>query len=181
MATTLRCPVADCRERFPWDVSQGFPRFCPCCGTDIAVRTTDNVISMPAFLTSKSKVPDKVARDYMDGSEQRVHMAAELAGTTSEDMSSLKITDLSDRRDVEANIPVNNPVTQFMQAHPQAAVGYQSNGAEYSTQVQTGPGANTGAKMLTKVRGFHDGISRGTAVSDRPALETQQPGYRRRG
>ncbi len=177
MAVNLRCPI--CREKFPWDTSVGWPRYCACCGEDISAK--DDEVVMPNILSFRSKVPDKVARDYMDGSEKRVHMAAALAGTSASDMSELKITNLSDRNDIQANIPVNNPVTQFMAAHPQAAVGYQSNGAEYSTQVQTGPGANTGAKMLTKVRGFHNDISHGAAVSDRPALETQQPGYRRRG
>lgn len=176
----LRCPKPDCRERFPWDVSKGFPRFCACCGADISLKDDDAVV-MPNILSFRSKTPDKVARDYMDGSEKRVQMAAELAGTTAEEMSSLKITDLSDRKDVEANIPVNNPVTQFMQANPQAPVGFRTDGSQYSTQVQSGPGANSGAKMMTKLRGHHSEISKGSAVSDRPALETQQPGYRRRG
>lgn len=178
MAVNLRCP--SCREKFPWDTAKGWPRFCAMCGTDISAKD-DDAVTMPNILSFRSKVPDKVARDYMDGSEKRVHMAAELAGTSAADMSEIKITDLSDRKDIQANIPVNNPVTQFMAANPQAPVGFQNNGAEYSTQVQTGPGANTGAKMLTKVRGFHNDISHGSAISDRPALETQQPGYRRRG
>jgi hypothetical protein len=55
------------------------------------------------------------------------------------------------------------------------------NGAEYSTQVQSGPHPNIGATMITKARDFHGKLSHGMAVSDRPALETQQPGYRRRG
>jgi hypothetical protein len=181
MATTLRCPKPDCRQKFPWDTSKGFPRFCACCGADIA-SSDDNVVSMPAFLTKHSKVPDKVARDYMDGSQKRVEMAAQMAGTSVEDMSELKVTNLTDRADtMQPHAPVSNPVTQFMAANPQAPVGFRTDGAQYSTQVQSGPFANSGAKMMTKLRGHHDAISHGTAVSDRPALETQQPGYRRRG
>ncbi len=176
MAVSLRCP--SCREKFPWDTAKGWPRFCAMCGTDISAKDDDAVV-MPNILSFRSKIPDKAARDYMDGSEKRVHMAAELAGTSAEDMSSIKVTDLSDRMDVPANIPVNNPVTQFMAANPGVG-GMQANGVEYSAQVQTGPSPNVGAKMLTKVRERHSTISMGSAVSDRPALETQQPGYRRR-
>jgi hypothetical protein len=68
-----------------------------------------------------------------------------------------------------------------MEANPNPNIGMVSNGVEYSTHVQAGPFANSGAKMMIKLRGHHDAISRGTAVSDRPALETLQPGYRRRG
>jgi hypothetical protein len=178
MAVNLRCP--SCREKFPWDTSKGWPRFCAMCGIDISSKDDDAVV-MPNILSFRSKVPDKVARDYMDGSEKRVHMAAELAGTTAADMSELKVTNLTDRSDtIQPHIPVNNPVTQFMQANPGVG-GMSLNGVEYSSQVQSGPYPNVGAKMLTKVRGFHSDISHGTAVSDRPALETQQPGYRRRG
>lgn len=180
MAVMLRCPKVECKKKFPWDTSLGWPRFCAMCGADIAC-ADDDAVTMPNILSFRSKVPDKVARDYMDGSEKRVHMAAELAGTSAEDMSSLKVTDLTDRRDmIQPVAPVNNAVTQFMAQHPGVG-GMTSNGAEYANQVQSGPHPNVGAKMLTKVRGFHNDISHGAAVSDRPALETQQPGYRRRG
>jgi hypothetical protein len=160
------------------------------CGIDISAKDDDAVV-MPNILSFRSKVPDQAVRAYMDGSEKRVDMAAELAGTTREEMSSLKITDISDRQDVQAAIPVNNSVTQFMAQHPSVG-GMQSNGSEYSTRVQTPtpipgqPGrtyndANIGAKMLTKIRDRHGTLSNGSAMSDRPALETQQPGYRRRG
>lgn len=175
----LRCPKSECRQRFSWDVSKGFPRFCAMCGADIAC-VDDDAVVMPNILTFRSKAVDAPMRAYMDGSEKRVDMAAELAGTTREEMSSIKVTDISDRQDVQAAQPVNNAVTQFMAANPGVG-GMNPNGAEYSTQVQTGPFPNVGAKMLTKTREHHGKISMGSAVSDRPALETQQPGYRRRG
>lgn len=177
MAVSLRCP--SCREKFPWDTAKGWPRFCAMCGIDISAKDDDAVV-MPNILSFRSKAVDAPVRAYMDGSEKRVEMAAELAGATREDMSSTKITDISDRNDVQAAKPVNNAVTQFMAQNPGVG-GMQSNGSEYSTQVQTGPFPNVGAKMLSKVRERHSNISMGSAVSDRPALETQQPGYRRRG
>lgn len=175
----LRCPKVECRQRFQWDTSKGFPRNCLVCKAEIGC-DDDDAVTLPNILSFRSKAVDAPVRAYMDGSEKRVEMAAELAGATREDMSSLKITDISDRQDVQAHIPVNNPVTQFMAQHPGVG-GMQSNGAEYSTQVQSGPHPNIGAKMMTKVRDRHSSISMGSAVSDRPALETQQPGYRRRG
>ncbi len=177
MAVSLRCP--ECREKFPWDTSKGWPRFCAMCGTDISAKDDDAVV-MPNILSFRSKAVDAPVRAYMDGSEKRAGMAAELAGTTVDEMSSIKVTDISDRKDVQAHIPVNNSVTQFMAQNPGVG-GMQANGVEYSTQVQSGPFPNIGAKMLTKVRDRHSQISMGSAVSDRPALETQQPGYRRRG
>src|SRR5882724_2781406 len=113
----LRCPKSECRQRFQWDVSKGFPRFCAMCGADIACADDDAVV-MPNILTFRSKAVDAPVRAYMDGSEKRVDMAAELAGTTREEMSSIKVTDISDRQDVQAHIPVNNPVSQFMAQHP---------------------------------------------------------------
>ena len=188
MAVSLRCP--SCREKFPWDTSKGWPRYCAMCGIDISAKDDDAVV-MPNILSFRSKAVDAPVRAYMDGSEKRVDMAAELAGTTREEMSSIKVTDISDRRDVQAAQPVNNAVAQFMAQNPGVG-GMNPNGVQYSTQVQMAtpipgqPGrtfndANIGAKMITKVRDRHSLISNGSAVSDRPAEETLQPGYRRRG
>jgi hypothetical protein len=190
MAVKLRCPV--CREKFVWDVSNGWPRDCLICKVDIGQvgQDDDNVIAMPAFLTAHSKVPDKVARDYMDGSEKRIEIATQMAGGTSEDYASLKVTDLTDAPHpmLSPAMPVNNPVTQFMAQNPQAPVGMRADGAQYSTQIQMptigkngrpNPDANAGAKTLTDMNNFW--AKGGTPLVDRPALETQQPGYRRRG
>ena len=85
MAVLLKCPA--CREKFRYDVTNGWPDLCPICNTDINNRVPDNVVVMPAFLSQKTKSNDKVARDIMDGSEARVDMAAAMAGTSWEDMA----------------------------------------------------------------------------------------------
>lgn len=119
MAVLLRCPA--CREKFKYDVSQGWPDSCPICKTDINNRRRDDEICMPAFLSQKSKNNDKVARDIMDGSEHRAEMAAVMAGTSVSEMANLKITDLNDRNDAQFSTKdVVNPVTQHM-AQMQAA------------------------------------------------------------
>jgi hypothetical protein len=115
MAVLLRCPA--CREKFKYDVSEGWPDACPLCKTDINNRRRDDEICMPAFLSQKSKNNDKVARDIMDGSEQRAEMAAAMAGTSVSEMSNLKVTDLNDRNDTQFSTrDVVNPVTQRMDA-----------------------------------------------------------------
>ena len=111
----LRCPV--CRDKFKYDVADGWPDFCSLCGADINNRRDDDDVVVPAFLSQKSKNNDKVARDIMDGSETRAEMAAQMAGTSVDEMSSLKITNLNDRNDAEHSaIEVRNEVTQRMDA-----------------------------------------------------------------
>ena len=178
MGFLLRCP--DCRGKFPWTKEARFPRFCPLCKSDMGEERDDDDVVMPAFLSPTTKRTDQVYRDTEKGSEVRAQAAAELAGTSVSDMSNLKITDMNDRRDSPvAYKEVVNPVTQFM---AQTGIGgfRGPDGLGYSGAVQAGPSPNAGAKMRTALQEAHSRLS-GGAVSDRPALETQQPGYRRRG
>ena len=113
MAVVLKCP--ECEKKFKYDVSQGWPDFCPLCSADINNRRADDEIVMPAFLSQKSKNNDKVARDIMNGSETRAELAASMAGVPVSEMSGLKITNLNDRKDAQFSAPdVVNPVTQRM-------------------------------------------------------------------
>src|SRR5216684_206867 len=115
MAVVLKCPK--CRGKFKYDVTEGWPDRCVLCDEDINNRRADDDIVCPAFLSQKSKNNDKVARDIMDGSEQRAEMAAAMAGVPISEMNSLKITDLNDRNDTQfATKDVVNPVTQHMDA-----------------------------------------------------------------
>jgi hypothetical protein len=115
MAIVLKCPA--CREKFKYDVTEGWPDSCPICKTDINNRRDDDDVVMPNILSFKTKNNDKVARDIMDGSVQRAEMAAVMAGTSVEDMSALKITNLNDRNDTQFATPdVRNPVTERMEA-----------------------------------------------------------------
>lgn len=113
MAVLLKCPA--CREKFRYDVTDGWPDQCPICKTDINNHRDDDDIVCPAFLSQKSKNNDSVARQVMDGSETRAELAAAMAGVPVSEMSGLKITDLNDRNDAEyAAKDVVNPVTQRM-------------------------------------------------------------------
>lgn len=187
MAFVLRCP--ECRDKFPWAVNTAFPRYCPLCQADINNDREEGEIVMPFIRSAKTTATDKVYSDIVAGSEVRQHAAAELAGTSVEDMSSLKITDLNTRRDAEIMaVTPNNPVSQLMAAAPQATGFQGAAGAGYSGAVSTGPFASAGAKTRTMIHNNHSDAVRQhfpgaktDVVSDRPALETTQPGYRRRG
>lgn len=182
MAVVLRCSV--CRRKFPWKTTEDPPEFCPFddCNSRVASDRADDDIVMPFIRHDNTKKTDQVFRDMERGSEVRAELAAQQLGVPVSEMNGLKITNLNDRRDAEvAAMPVNNSVSQFMQAHPNAGGFQAANGVGYSGAVQTGPMPNMGAKMMTQLRQHQADISHGSAVSDRPALETQQPNYRRRG
>jgi len=175
MGFQLRCP--ECRDKFPWDPKAAWPRYCPLCQTDINNDRDDDDVVMPNILSLKTKRTDGVYDGMVKGSEFRAQAAAELAGVPVSEMSSLKITDLNTRRDAEIMaVAPNNPVTQFMQQNKVG--GFQGvNGAAYGGAVASGPFPNVGAATRTMIQKQHPAA----ATSDRPALETQQPGYRRRG
>lgn len=150
MAVVLRCPA--CREKFKYDVTVGWPDFCPLCKTDINNYRADDDVVMPNIFSLKSKANDKVARDIMDGSETRAQLAAGMAGVPVEEMNNLKITNLSDRRDSEVSaMPVVNAVTQQM-SQMQARgmpVGFGTNAADAMGRAAT---AHTGADAYAGLR-----------------------------
>lgn len=181
----LRCP--ECRKAFSWDVNLAWPNRCPfpSCQAEMGNNRADDDVVMP-FITSSQLAErmartDDVYRQMEAGSEQRAQQAASLAGVPLSEMSDLKITNLKDARKPGeiAAVPVNNAVSQIID---RGIGGFQgSNGVEYSAGVQAGAYANAGAKMRTTIHQHHTELTRGVAVCDRPGLETQQPGYRRRG
>lgn len=195
----LRCP--DCRETFAWNTKKAWPKFCPECGSDINNDRPDYDIPKPFISRSHkgSTFSDQVYSEMERASEARAEMAGEMAGTSASDMSGLKITNIkSNTREGEAHyIPVNNVVSQAMQAAPQMTGFQGSNGVEYGSAVQTGPHPNAGAHMRTFMQAHHRDMVAAHCVgrdekglpampnlnvtSDLPARETLQPGYRRRG
>lgn len=180
MAVVLRCPA--CREKFKYDVSVGWPDFCPLCKEDINNYRADDDIVCPAFLSPKSKANDKVARDIMDGSETRAQLAAGMAGVPVEDMSNLKITNLSDRRDSEvAAMPVNNAVTQHMDNMQRQGmpVGFGTNAADAMGRAAA---AHTGAEPYAGLRARNRVQAAMPPIGQAPLpLEiTRNPNYRPR-
>ena len=178
MAFALRCP--DCRGKFPWTVNKRYPRHCPLCDADLGEPVADDVISIPAFWSAKSKSVDNVYRDIERSSEVRMEKAAEMTGLPVSDFNDLKVTNLRPTKhqgDI-AVAPVVNDVTRQMdliKANGGMAGWQGANAVEYSQAVQTGPHPNMGAKMRSALQRANG------MISDRPAIETTQPGYRVRG
>ena len=180
MAYRLKCTV--CKGKFPWDAAARWPHFCPLCQADINNDRDDDDIVMPFIRsTGKTKHIDGFYREMEQKSEERVHMAAEMAGCSASDMSDLKLTNLNDRRDAEiAHISVNNAVTQRM-AEMEARglpTGFNAvDAAGLMGGTQAGPMPNAGAKFLTTLQGMNGA----PGVNMAPPREITQPGYRRRG
>jgi hypothetical protein len=152
----LKCPK--CREKFKYDVADGWPDNCQICGEDINNRVPDNVVMVPAFLSQKSKNNDKVARDIMDGSETRAELAASMAGVPVSEMSSLKVTNLNDRNDtLHSAVEVRNEVTQRMDAMQQAGLptGFGTNAADAmgrAAQAHTGDAPYAGLRAMKNLQ-----------------------------
>ena len=177
MAVILKCPA--CREKFKYDVSKGWPDECPICNTDINNRRADDDICMPAFLSQKSKNNDKVARDIMDGSVERAGMAAAMAGTSVDEMSSLKITDLNDRNDTQfATKDVVNPVTQHMQSMQAAGMpvgfGGPSEAMQRAAMAHTGDAPYAGLRERNRLQR----IMQPMGQAPLPLQITNNPNYR---
>lgn len=183
MAVLLKCPT--CEQKFRWEFAQEskWPKACPCCGADQGADDDDSVICMPSLRSARTKATDEVYRQAERGSEIRAQAAAEQLGVPVSEMSGLKITDMKTGVKPGETYAVDNTAANRanLSAGGSAPRFAGADGTGYSGQVQSGPLPNAGAKMRTALQQHHGQISRGSAVSDMPALETQQPGYRRRG
>lgn len=140
----LRCPV--CRDAFRWQPEKKWPEECPLCDAFIGTGRNEDEIVMPSIGKMREAIGGKmdVYRQIEQSSEHRMHAAAEAAGVPVAEMSNLKTTNLSDRRDVEiAEAPVINDVSAQMermkQINPNASVGFgASAGAEFAVGTSTG-------------------------------------------
>ena len=164
MGFRYRCPEFSCRQTFPWDSKDVGPTCCPHCGFTYK-EEEEGVISMPNILSARTKSIESVARGVMDASETRMEMAAEMAGGTKDEYSSLKITDMNDGRNSEFAVKdVVNPVTQVMDATP-GVTGFQSNGAAFAQATNQGPYARAGANIVTKLSNSHGSRVQAHAMS----------------
>lgn len=166
------------------------PRFCPECGCDSQAETFVQSVESPAIARAIGKSVDNHYRAMEQGADARAERARELFGIGDREFAdSLKITDLRDNHRVGENsvVPVVNDVTRHMDAVAQvnpSMLGYQADASGYGAQVQVGPHPNAGAHAMQRVRRAHSAYAIKTEgrsiTSDTPALETLNPGYRRR-
>jgi len=175
-AFKLKCP--HCEQKFIYDVTEGWPDFCPKCAHKMGNDRPDDEIVMPAFLSQKSKNNDKVARDIMDGSEVRAGLAAEMSGVPVSEMSGLKITDLNDRNDAQfAAKEVVNPVTQQMDAIRARGgkVGWGvAEAQEFAKSAHTGVEAYAGLRTRNRIQRALPAIGQAPL----PNEITRNPNYR---
>ena len=173
------CPA--CQHQFTYDhhpsvAADPVPRYCSHCGFD-SQGEFETPPAMPAIGKGLVQRTDNLLRAGEEGGQFRADIARERFGLDAEGANML--------RDVSA-APVNNAVTQAMAALPQGTVGFNpTNAAAYSAKVSTGMYPNAGARAMQAVRGAHQAFVAGAGhagptSSEIPALETVQPGYRKR-
>jgi hypothetical protein len=178
MAILLKCPI--CREKFRYDVSEGWPDQCQVCKSDINNRRDDDDVVVPNILSFRTKNTDGVARQVMDGSEVRAELAAATAGVPVSEMSGLKITDLNDRNDTQfAAKEVRNEVTQRMDAM-QAAGLPTGFGTNTSDAMARAAASHTGDAPYAGLRAMKNLQSKLTPVGQAPLpLQiSNNPNYR---
>ena len=148
----LRCPF--CRGAFPWEAALPFPKVCPLCAEEIGIPDRGEVIQMPSLRSARTKATDKTYRDIEVGSEVRVDRAAELTGSTKEDMAALKITNMNDnmRQGDIASMEMKQADAALarLQSQSPIPIGFQQNGAEFSSGISTGAVALNG-KITTGI------------------------------
>ena len=175
------CP--ECTRQFVYDhhpsiESDPVPRFCQFCGFDSAGEFETPPVA-PAIARGMVQRTDNLLRSVDEGADFRANLAREQLGLDSEAAAAIRDTSAA---------PVNNAVSQHMASLPANSVGFNpANGLGYSAAVANGPYPNAGARAMQGVRAFHQNFTAGaghnptaTTSSETPALETQQPGYKRR-
>lgn len=176
------CPA--CKGKFPFNADEGMPSSCPLVGCDyVAPRRADDDVVMPFIRSAKTKATDTTYRQMETASEHRAEQAAEMIGVPVSEMSGLKMTNLNDARregDIAAPLPVAEMANLGMRSLGDG-FNMSQRGLEFSQGVSQGPVPNAGARMRTALQNHHGALTGGVGVSDRPAAETMQPGYRRRG
>ena len=186
-----RCP--SCARLFDYDhhpsiEADPLPEECPYeCGFRSGAMPPGLVAPHLGSVAVVASV-DNVIRGMEDGARIRAQMGQELHGMDTADAAQLHLTNQRDRLrpgDISA-MPVNNQVTQMMAAAPPGTLGFR-DGLGLSSAVSTGPYPNAGLRAMMDVKAAHDrvagqvtGAAGSVFTADRPALETQQPGYRKR-
>lgn len=173
------CP--SCEREFTYDhhpsiAADPLPRYCPRCGFDSSGEFETPPVA-PYIATGAGQRGDNLQRAQEEGAEFRSQIAQEKFGLDPEAARMLKDT---------STAPVNNAVSQAMAAMPVGTVGFNpTNSADYTGPVSQGRYPNAGARAMQEVRAQHQAFTAtaghaGPTSSELPALETQNPNYRRR-
>ncbi len=164
------------------------PRFCPTCGFDSEAEDYTPALTSPHIAKTIGRAVDDTHKAMEEGANFRAEISRERFGLDAAEANAIKSTDSADylRPGDTSDAPVNNPITQVMQASPPGMFGFQgAAGLGYSGAVAEGPNPNAGARAQNALRQHHaqsmaNSGHVGATTSNLPALETVAPGYRRR-
>jgi hypothetical protein len=190
---TFMCPSCEGSFRALLDLArEPPPRFCLLCGFDVGQdQALSQGLSAPHLPKSIRKTVDDLHKAMEEGAQFRADYASGVMGMDTEGANMLKLGDMKDglRQGDTSDAPVNNAITKIMEM-PEAAphVGFQGGAAAglgYSGAVPNGPFPNAGARAQSMLRDHHARYAResgmiGAASSSLPALETENPNYRKR-
>ena len=191
MRKRYRC--SDCSRQFDYDhhpsiEADPLPGECPYSDCRSNAAALPGIVAPHLAMNSIVRAVDDTYRGMEEGSEVRAQMAQEFHGVDASEAANMKITNILDgRREGESSDPqVNNAVSQSMASTP--GVGFQgASGLGYSQSVSQGPYPNAGLRAMMDVRARHNQVAArvtggagGAFTVDRPAIETQVPGYKRR-
>jgi ribosomal protein S27AE len=161
---------------------------CPHCGF-VADSEYPAAVVAPAIQRTIVRAVDGMHRAMEEGADHRALVAQEQFGLSAEEANVMRDTNHRDglREGDTSFAPVVNDVSRMVDANPHA-LGFQGGAAQgvaLSPQVQAGAFPNAGLRAMEQVRAAHQGLvsstgHKATVTSSLPALETQQPGYRRR-
>lgn len=174
------CPsCAAAFEVFAMTADEPPPRYCPKCGFDTQAEEAAPLtepLAAPAISKGVARGADNIAKADEEGGNFRADYAQQVLGLDAEAAKELRAPPA----------PVNNSVSQYMAANQMDgfSLGSQRYTAD-SAAVQSGPFPNAGLHAQQDLRKAHAAFTAnsghaGPIMSDLPALETQQPGYRPR-
>ena len=188
-----RCPGCSAvlvYDHHPSIEADPLPLDLPCPGCGFVQEAYEQALAMPAIRTTIVAAVDGLHRAMEEGSEHRALVAQEQFGLDASEAAGLRETDSRTgiRQGDTSFVPVNNPVSQAIATQPQS-FGFAGTAAQQgmaaSPMVQSGAFPNAGLRAMEEVRAGHARLVASTghktaATSSVPALETQQPGYRKR-
>lgn len=206
LMTRKRYRCGDCHRLFDYDHHPSIEADpVPCCAYDDCPSTVtpEPALVAPHIAKSIGANTDAMYRQMEAGSEVRAQHAMEMTGMDSTEVSGMKITDLADNlREGDSAEPSRpNPLGDQITANPGTLGFVQQGGAIAQGLEQSfiqGHHKNAGLNAMKQLRQVHNRtaaarVAAGTEnrgappiaspqmTVDTPALETINPGYRRRG
>lgn len=156
MAYMIKLACPSCGDTFRWPAKDDWPKHCPLCGYSTAMPERTE-IQAPLIANPKNKSHDQVYRQYEQATADNAQAAADMLGVSASDMADLKVTNMEDgirQGDLSVKPPVN-PVSTFMQQHPQAVSQAAAQAQGYASMAHQGPDAYAGARALGMLRERH--------------------------